>query len=214
LPGAAGNKNRHDREALKNVMKTTDLITMATVALGAVTLTLAIFWSGPLGAGVEGDTLPPRIEKPRLVSHGIEFTLATAEARVFGAGDQPVFELTAVNTTDAPATGSVCATMTASSPADMMSRVLRMPAILWQTEQIVSLKARERKVLTLTATTNLPPKSIISVSLRGALLPGSVLEQPRPVPSVVALTFSTGTPPIPAALASLNELFPIPALEQ
>jgi hypothetical protein len=186
-------------------MKRTDFITITTVALGTATLTLATFWSGQLGAGAEGDALPPRIEKPRLVSHGIEFTLAAADACRLRAGDQPVLELTAFNTTDAANTGGVCATMTASSPADMLSRVVRMPAVVWQRDQFVSLGAKERKTLVLTTTTNLPPKSMISVLLRETQPPGSL---PQKAGSVVALSFSTATQPVPGGPASVDELRP------
>ena len=69
-------------------------------------------------------------------------TLAPAGGRVFKAGDQPEFELTALNTTNQPASASVCVTMTSAAPADALSRVIRMPTVLWQQEQVVRLGAQ------------------------------------------------------------------------
>jgi hypothetical protein len=97
-------------------MKTKDILTITTVALGTATLTVAAFWAGPIEAGGDADAASAKIAKPQLVSHGVEMTLAATGGRVFKAGDQPEFELTALNTTNQPASVSVCVTMTASSP--------------------------------------------------------------------------------------------------
>ena len=123
-------------------MKTKDILTITTVALGTATLTVAAFWAGPIDAGSDADAPPAKIAKSRLVSHGVELTLASAGGRAFKAGDQPEFELTALNTTNQPASVSVCVTMTASSPTDALSRVIRLPSVLWQQEQVVTLQAQ------------------------------------------------------------------------
>lgn len=178
-------------------MKTKDLLTITTAALGTATLTVAAFWAGPTDAGHDADAPPPKLAKSLLISHGIELALAPTGGRTFKAGDQPEFELTARNTTSQPAGASVCVTMTASVPADMTSRVIRIPLVLWRQEQIVSLKPDETKVYALCAGTNLPPKSIISVSLRD-------LEQnpARLRAGIVALSFSTAVDGPVAAVAS------------
>ena len=170
-------------------MKTKDILTIATVALGTATLTVAAFWASPMEAGNDADAPPAKLAKARFVSHGVEMTLASADGRVFKAGDRPEFELTALNTTNQPASVSVCVSMTASSPADALSRVIRLPMVMWQQEQVVTLQPEETKVLTLCASTNLPPNSVISVSLR---------EQDQKtapfLPGIVALSFSTVVP--------------------
>jgi len=167
-------------------MKTKDALTIATAALGTATLTVAGFWAGSLDAGSEADTPPAKIGKARLVSHGVEFALAAAGGRTFKAGDQPEFELTAVNTADQPAKVNVGVSMTASAPANALSRTIVMPWTLWQRQEWVSLGPRETKVLTLCASTNLPPNKVITVSLREAG------EGAAPVlMGVTALTFST-----------------------
>jgi len=179
-------------------MKTKDILTVTSVALGTATLTVATFWSGPLDAGID-TALPATIAKPSLVSHGVEMTIAAAGGQVFKAGEQPVFELTAVNTTNQAASASVCVAMTCSAPADPLSRVIRMPSTLWQQEQLVTLKPGETKVLQLSTRTNLPANSLISVSLRelepkptGNSEPVDGLRAARPFqPGIVALRFST-----------------------
>jgi hypothetical protein len=170
----------------KQTMKTKDLLTIATAALGTATLTVAAFWVRPLDAGNDADAPPPKLAKSLLISHGVELALAPAGGRAFKAGDQPELALTAINSTSQPASASVCVTMTASAPADRLSRVIRLPSVLWRQEQIVSLQPNETKVYALSANTNLPPKSVISVSLQD-------LEQksPRPPAGIVALSFST-----------------------
>ncbi|MGO8925457.1 MAG: hypothetical protein ACLQU3_00835 [Limisphaerales bacterium] len=178
-------------------MKTKDILTITTVALGTATLTVAAFWAAPIEAGSDADTPPAKLAKPQLISHGVEMTLASAGGRVFKAGDQPEFELTALNTTNQLANVSVCVTMTASSPADALSRVIRLPKVLWQQEQVFTLQPNETKMLALCASTNLPVNSVISVSLR------EQDQKPAPLtPGIVALTFSTVVPTALPAVAS------------
>jgi hypothetical protein len=178
-------------------MKIKDILTITTVALGTATLTVAAFWAGSIEAGSDADAPPAKIAKPQFVSHGVELTLAPAGGRGFQAGDQPEFELTALNTTNQPASASVCVTMTSSSPADALSRVIRLPKVLWQQEQVITLQPNETKVLALCASTNLPPNSVISVSLH---------EQDQKAvpfaPGIVALSFSTVVPKTLPTVAS------------
>jgi hypothetical protein len=170
-------------------MKTKDILTITTVALGTATLTVAAFWAGPIEAGSDADTPSAKIAKSRFLCHGVELTLASAGGRPFKAGDQPEFELTALNTTNQPASVSVCVSMTAASPADALSRVIRLPMVMWQQEQVVTLQPKETKVIALCASTNLPPNSVISVSLRDQ----DQKAAPFPI-SMVALSFSTVVP--------------------
>jgi hypothetical protein len=178
-------------------MKIKDILTITTVALGTATLTVAAFWAGPIEAGGDADAPPAKIAKPRLISRGVEMTLAPADGRVFKAGEAPEFELTALNTTNQPASVSVCVTMTSSSPADALSRVIRLPKVLWQQEQVVTLQPNETKVYSLCASTNLPPNSVISVSLREQ----DQKAAPHPL-GIVALSFSTVVPKALPTVAS------------
>ncbi len=179
-------------------MKTKDLLTITTAALGTATLTVAAFWVRPLDAGNDAGAPPPKLARSLLISHGVEMALAPVGGRAFKAGDQPEFALTAINTTSQPASASVCVTMTAAAPADPLSRVIRLPSVLCRQEQIVSLQPNETKVYALCAKTNLPPKSVISVSLRD-------LEQTssRPPAGIVALSFSTAVDaPLPVVAST------------
>ena len=180
-------------------MKTKDLVTIATAALGTATLTVAGFWAGPLDAGNEADALPAKVAKARLMTKGVELALGAAGGRSFKAGDQPEFELTAVNTTDQPAEVGVGVTMTGTAPASLLSRTIQMPSVLWQQEECMKLAPKETKVLTLCASTNLPPNSVISVSLRE---PGA--EAALMLPGITALTFSTVVPKAAPVVASVQ----------
>jgi hypothetical protein len=178
-------------------MKTKDILTITTVALGTATLTVAAFWAGPIEAGGDADAPPAKLAKSRLVSDGVELTLASADGRVFKAGDQPEFELTALNTTQQAASTSVQVTMTSFAPADAMSRVGPRPKVLWHREQIVTLKPNETKTVNLGASTNLPANSVISVSL------GEQSQKAAPfAPGIEALSFSTMVPKALPTVAS------------
>ena len=187
-------------------MKTKDLMTITSIALGTAALTVIAFWSGPLEAGAEADALAAKIQKPKLLSHGIEMTLAALDGRTFKAGEEPSFVLTAVNPSAETAAVTVRIAMTASSPADMMSRVPRLPSALWHEQQTLMLKPHETKVLPLSVPKKLPANSMIAVSLQerdplqtNALAGSSqILLRSQVVgpsaPSIVAMNFSTAVP--------------------
>jgi len=179
-------------------MKTKDLLTITTAALGTATLTVTAFWAGPMDAGNDADVPPAKIAKARFIARRIEMTLAPAGGRVFKAGDMPEFELTARNTTKELASASICVTMTSASPADALSRVIRLPMVLWQQEQVVRLEPNETKVVALCARTNLPANSVISVSLRETDQKATPFQ-----PGIVALSFSTVVPkPLPTVASA------------
>lgn len=195
-------------------MKTKDLLTIGSVALGTATLTVLTLWSDSLEAGNERPELAATISKPKLVSNGVEMTLAAAEGRIFKAGDEPVFQLEAINTTGAPATVDIWVAMTASSPTDALSRVVRLPSVLWQEQPSLVLQPHETKVISLPARTKLPANTLISVSLQqsdplrktAAAAHPDVQPQLQRVVSVqsgiIALSFSTANPaaqPVPAS---------------
>ena len=178
-------------------MKTKDLLTIATAALGTATLTVIAFWAGPLDAGNDADAPPAKLPRARLVSRGVELGLAPVGGRTFKAGDQPKFELTALNTTDQPASVSVCVTLASAAPPNPLARVILLPSVLWQREQLVMLSPKETKVLALCANTNLPANRVISVVLRDL--------DPKAAPAlteITALSFSTAAPEAPPVVAA------------
>ena len=173
-------------------MMTKDLLTIASAALGTACLTVVTFWAGPIDAGNDANTPPPKLTKSLLISHGVELSLAPSGGHPFKAGDQPEFALTAINTTSQPASASICLTMTASAPVSKLSRAISIPLVLWRQEQIVSLQPNETRVYALSAKTNLPPMSVLSVSLQ------DLDQKTAPLAAgIVALTFST----IPESIA-------------
>ena len=196
-------------------MKANDLLVTMTVAVGTAALTVLTLWPGSVDAG--NDTvLPAQIPTPKLVSRGIELTLKTANGQAPKAGDAPVFELTAVSLTNRPS--QVCArvTMSASSPADALSRAVRMPAAFWVDNREFIVGPGETKRFTLACGTNLPPNKFISVSIRDV---PSVEGLPSPAASlsglvggpgqvsasgigIIALNFSTVVPAPTAGLVS------------
>jgi|ERR1039458_1608116 hypothetical protein len=189
-------------------MKTKDLLTIATAALGTATLTVA-FHASSLISGNDANPLAATIAKPKLVANGIEMTLASANGRDYKAGDQPAFELQAVNKLNQPSDVSVCATLSASAPVSRMSRAMPIPTILWHEELALALGPNETKVLTLAARTNLPANSVMTVSLSQVGQAGKAMTAGNPgtafvaplapggQPGIVAMRFST-VPPVAA----------------
>ncbi len=167
-------------------MKAKDLLTIGTAALGTAALTVAAFWARPIDAGSEAEASLAKVAPARLFSHGVELELVTAGGRTFKSGEQAEFELSALNTTDQPTSASVCVRMAASSLADAFARTVRMPRVIWQRDEFVTLGPKETKTLALSTSTNLPPKSMISVSLREAGQQAGTV-----VAGITALTFST-----------------------
>jgi len=192
-------------------MKTHNVMTIGSVALGTAILTVLAFWSPSLEAGRDGDALAAKIANPKLVSNGIEMTVVAAGTGIFSRGDEPVFELRAVNTGKVATTVAVTMAMTATSPADKFSRVPVMPSRLWFQENSFTLKPHETKVIAFATHTQLPANKTIAVSLEetgagdelrepGVQPANSFREtarrssQPVALPSrIVALNFSTVT---------------------
>ncbi len=187
-----------------NAMKTNDLLTITTAAVATAALTVATFGGSPLEAGGDAATPALKIAIPMLVSHGVTMTLTAPGGRVWKAGEQPAFELKAVNGAGQAATVCVSVTMNSTSLASMMSRVPRAPAVLWQEQCTLTLKAGETQVFTLAAHTNLPPNCMISVLLgevdptlakKGVTTSFASFGPGAALPLISALNFSTLTNP-------------------
>lgn len=192
-------------------MKTNDILTVAAVAAVTATLTVAAFWANPLEAGNEEPGA--KIAQPKLLANGIELTLAAENGRTYRAGDEPVFELKAVNPGCEPATVSVRISMTSDGPANLLSRLPTRPASLWQETQTLALQGGETKTATLATRTKLPAQSMISVTLGQTAQPGMAAPDLLPtglqpqirapaVLGITALSFSTLVASNQPALAS------------
>jgi hypothetical protein len=166
----------------KAAMKTQDLLTITMVALGTATLTVATFLAHSLKAGGEGNPPATTIATPKLVADGIEMTLAPAGGREFKAGEQPAFELRAVNTLNKSCSVAVCVRMSSTGPESTLSRMPIMPRSLWQEERILTLGPNQTQAIQFSTRTNLPVNSMISISLSKAPSPG---ERKAPPPGAL-----------------------------
>jgi len=192
-------------------MKTKDLLSITTAALGAAVLTVLAFGSRPLEAG-PGEIPPPQIAQPKLQAHGLTLSLAAAKATGLKAGDQPAFDLTVVNTNDADASAVVRVAMSCSAPLSPMARTIPIPALVWQERRALTLKPHETNVFAFPTHTTLPADKVVMIGLEEATesstsavaskagppsAPG--LLSPR---GIVALTFTTAThtPPVASVM--------------
>jgi hypothetical protein len=177
------------------MMKTNNFTAIGSAALVTATLTVALFLPGFVNAGNGSDIANARIAQPRLVSHGAQLTLAAAESGVFKAGDAPVFELTATNTTSQAEELSVRVYMTASAPQNRMSRMVTLPANLWEKTCALSLNPHETKIITLKTDAKLPANNTIDVLLApvagNSSAESSVQSRATYSLPIVALTYST-----------------------
>ena len=188
-------------------MKQNNVATVAVVAVGTAALTIMTFWPGSMEAGGEADANAARLAKPKFVQHGVEMTLEAKGGVVLKAGDQPVFELTAINTCDQAAETSVSVSVWGTAPADALSRTPRMPVRIWECDQFVSLEPKETKTFALDTRTALPTNSLVSVLLQEPKPTESPASGPGPAketslrqvrlgspPGMVLMTFSTAVP--------------------
>jgi len=146
-------------------MKAKDLLQITAVATGTAILTVATFLAAPLNAGPETDPIGATIPNPKLVADGVEFTVTPADGCGLNAGNQPEFELRAINTRNTPSKVTVHLTMSGLTPASPLSRMVPRPALLWQHESTITLRANETKSVRLVTKTDLPENNIVSVAL-------------------------------------------------
>ena len=176
-------------------MKKKDLMSVAVAAVGTATLTVAGFLANPIEAGGGADGPAAAIATPKLKAGGLELTLTPAQGRVFQTGDQPAFELHAVNTLPQATTVKVCVSMLSSAPASMISRAMPIATEVWREEQSLTFKADETRTILFQARTNLPANRQFFVYITVPVAPEQAASDkvaPRaPVQGIMALTFST-----------------------
>jgi hypothetical protein len=163
-------KQSTSKQTVKNkrkaiMMKTNNFAAIGSAALVTATLTVALFLPGFLNAGNGGDSATVTIAQPKLISHGVQFTLTAAGNQAFKAGDAPEFELKAINSTSQATDVSVRISMTSSAPPNRMSRMVMLPAKLWEKTCPLTLNPNETKTVALKTDTKLPANSMIEVLL-------------------------------------------------
>jgi hypothetical protein len=152
-------------------MKTKDLLIITTTAIATAAGTVAFLIPTSLNADGEA-TLPPKISPPRFRANGLEFAVTAKDGRLPKAGDPLALELQVRSLTNSPATASIRLVLSASSPADALSRAIRLPTLLWQKQEFMTVAPNETKVLSLSTVTNLPAGKIFSVTLQ-EVVPGN-----------------------------------------
>jgi hypothetical protein len=147
-------------------MKIHDLATIGAAALVTAILTVATFLPASLEAGGDGDGPAAKIAHPKLATNGVEITIALVEDRPLKPGDEPVFELRLVNTTNQPVAAAVRVAMTSMFPGGLISRIGPMPQNLWQDEYTMTLEPGATNVVSVATKTKLPANSTINVVLQ------------------------------------------------
>ncbi len=166
-------------------MKTNDVLIITTVALGTAALTISSLWPSSLNAGDEA-SMAPEISKPKLISHGLELTLQMKPRKTPVAGEQPIFEVKALSLTNITTDVNLRLAMSAAGPADVFSRVIRVPEILWTDQRSLTVPPGGTKVVSFSPAKHLPPNKLISVSLQEVGTAGE-LTAPAPVPPLAGM---------------------------
>ncbi len=146
-------------------MKRNDLTLIGAAALATAALTVATLLPTSIEAGGEGEGLAPKVAQPKLVTEGVEVTVAAADNQSLKADAEPSFVLKFVNPSDLPADLRVQVAMASTTPGGMMSRMGPMPSQLWEGRYTTTLKPNETKTFTLAPHKKLPANSTISVYL-------------------------------------------------
>jgi len=173
-------------------MKAEDVSKMVSAALITFVIALAAFWPVFINATDEGNSVSPKIADPRVAAGGVEMKLKAAGNRTFKEGEEPIFELTAVNTTDQPTSVTVGTLMTATPAVDRRSRTLAMAVPLWQDLRTITLGPRQTQIITESTNATLQPNKKIDVYL------GLANAAPNSRAGLVSmLSFSTEVVPLP-----------------
>jgi hypothetical protein len=199
VPAGAGGR---EQQKPGDKMKSKDLMTIGTVALGTAAVTVAAMLGGSMEAGNGPDGTTAQITHPTFLTHGVRVSVAPAEDRIWKAGDEPVFTLNAVNESQAPTTAVLKVSMTATAPAGYISRMVSMPAVQWQDTLTLSLKPGETRTMKLETHKALAPNKLFGVNVQDAApvekLPGDTASAPVSKRAgsfygMSLMTFSTST---------------------
>jgi hypothetical protein len=168
---------------------------IANAAFVTAVLTLAVLRPSFTEAGNEANALTAAIQTPKLTAGGVEISIVAAEGQVLGEGEEPVFELRAVNTTDKPAAVDFETSMTSivRPVHPNRSRMPALPRSIWTQEHVFTLSPRETRTFTASTKTKLPAESQVNVLLRARGTPAALQAF---APAVVGLSFSTVTQPV------------------
>jgi len=170
-------------------VKAEHIKTIVTTAAATAAIALAALWPAFLNGADDGNAVTPSIKTPRFVQGTVEFTLALPDTQqTFKAGDEPAFDLVAVNTGDQPATAAVEAVMMSTTVPPPRSRTPGRQMTVWHEPLTVVLGPHETKTFKTETNTAVPDNSKMSIYLH------SVTQSPGEDSRLVSmLSFSTAT---------------------
>lgn len=182
-----------------------DLAAVFTWACATLGLTLAMGLPSVLQATGEGK-LAPEVVLAKLAVSGCELSIAPVMAEkkegasgkvAYKAGESPVFQLKAVNTTTKEVEVAWSVQVTATEIPSPLARMLSMPKTIWKDSGRIALRPGETVTKQLATDIKLPDRSNINV----------VLESDKQ--SIVAHRFAIGKAAVPANFQPLES----PAVE-
>ena len=145
-------------------MKVKDILAVLGVAAATVVFTVVLLGPQRVGATGKAEGIKPTIAQPKLTAQKCVFTLKTDKPS-YEAGEMPVLQVKAANPTGEPVEAAVWISMSSSSPASMISRVMVLPKPLWTEKCLVKLKPGETKTVTLATEAKLPPGQSVSITM-------------------------------------------------
>ena len=145
-------------------MKVKDILAVLGVAAATTAFTVVLLGPQRVGATGKVEGIKPTIAQPKLTTGKCVFSLKTDKPS-YQADEMPVFQIQATNPTEKPVETAVWVSMSSSSPASMLSRVMVLPKPLWTEKCLVKLKPGETKTISLASKTKLPAGQHVSITM-------------------------------------------------
>jgi len=145
-------------------MKVKDILAVLGVAAATTAFTVGLLGPGRVAATGTVEGIKPLIAQPKLTVGGCVFSLET-DKPAYKAGEVPTLQVKATNPTDKPIEPTIWISMSASSPASPLSRMVVLPKPLWTEKCLVSLKPGQTKTVSLDTKTKLPAGESVSLTM-------------------------------------------------
>jgi hypothetical protein len=145
-------------------MRLSDILAIVGVAVATMATTLGLLVPRHVTAESQKKAIKPTIAVPKLTVDGCVFTVS-ADKLEYAPGEKLVLTVKAVNTSSEPVTTSVSLSVTATSPASMLSRRLVLPTPLWTGECPVNLQPNESRTVKLDTDAALPAGQMTSITM-------------------------------------------------
>jgi hypothetical protein len=145
-------------------MKVKDILAVLGTAAATTAFTVGLLGPGRVAATGTVEGIKPVIAQPKLTVGGCVFSLET-DKPAYKAGDTPTLRVKAANPTDKRAEATIWLSMSASSPASPMSRMVVLPKPLWTEKYVVSLEPGQTRTVPLDTRTKLPAGESVSITI-------------------------------------------------